>query len=180
MRSILKSNLIYPIFAIAALMAITLIAICLAETIPDAGGKPHPEFTGLQIGGDGADRLQHIGMLGFAFQSLLLIQIVLLSILGVAERYRTNSLLVYMGACLIIMLLVGWKMFSGHMQFLDTNETDYFLGFPTATAWQTYGTWLSAIPLILIYSLGFKKFIYTEEDERKFKKLLAEKTQQQE
>jgi hypothetical protein len=66
------------------------------------------------------------------------------------------------------------------LQFLDTNETDYFLGFPNATAWQTYGTWLGAIPLVLIYSLGFRKFIYTEEDERQFNALLAEKAQQQE
>jgi len=176
----MRSNLIYSIFVIAVLMALTLIAICLAETVPDAGGKPHPEFPGLQIGGDGAARLQHIGMLGFAFQSFLLIQIVLLSILGVAERYRSNSLIIYMSACLAMMLLIGWEMFSGHLQFLDTNETDYFLGFPTATAWQTYGTWLGAIPLVLIYSLGFRKFIYTEEDERQFNTLLAEKAQQQE
>ena len=180
MNNIMRSNLIYSIFAIAVLMAITLAAICLAETVPNAGGKPHPEFSGLQIGGDGAARLQHIGILGFTFQSLLLTQIVLLSILGVAERYRTVSLLTYMGACLIIMLLVGWKMFSGHLQFLDSNQTGYFMGFPTATAWQTYGTWISAIPLILIYSLGFRKFIYTEEDERRFNELLTEKAQQQE
>jgi hypothetical protein len=66
-------------------------------------------------------------------------------------------------------------MFSGHSAFLDTGETGYFMGFPTATAWQTYGTWLGAIPLILIYSFGFNKFFYTKEDEEKFNALLAEK-----
>ncbi len=172
----MRSKLIYVIFAVATLMAGILLAICLTETVPDAGGKAHAEISGLQVGGDGAARLQHIGPLAFVFQCLLLVQIALLSLLGVAERYRTNELLAYMGGTLAITLFIAWKMFSGHLAFLEAGQTSYFMGFPTATAWQTYGTWLGAIPLILIYSLGFNKFIYTEEDEVKFNALLAEKT----
>jgi hypothetical protein len=171
----MRSKLIYIIFAVAVLMAAILLAICLSETVPDAGGRAHAEIPGLQVGGDGAVRLQYIGPLAFIFQCLLLIQIALLSLLGVAERYRTNELLAYMGGTLAITLFIAWKMFSGHSAFLDTGETDYFMGFPTATAWQTYGTWLGAIPLILIYSFGFNKYIYTKEDEEKFNALLAEK-----
>lgn len=172
----MRSKLIYVIFAVAALMAAILLAICLAETVPEAGGAAHPEIPGLQIGGDGAARLQYIGPLAFAFQCLLLIQIALLSLLGVAERYRTHELLAYMGGSLAITLFIAWKMFSGHLEFLDTGVSGYFMGFPTATAWQTYGTWLGAIPLILIYCIGFNKFIYTKEDEEKFNALLAEKS----
>lgn len=176
----MRSKLIYLIFAVGVVMAGVLLAICLAETVPDAGGAAHPVFPGLQIGGDGAARFEHIGNLGFAFQCLLLIQIALLSLLGVSERYRTNELLAYMGGSLLFTLIIAWKMYSGHLAFLETGETGYFLGFPVATAWATYGTWLGAIPLILIYVLGFEKFIYTPEDEEKYKALLAEKAQRSE
>jgi hypothetical protein len=172
----MRSKLIYVIFAVAVLMAAILLAICLAESVPDAGGTAHAEIPGLQVGGDGAARLQYIGPLAFSFQCLLLIQIALLSLLGVSERYRTTELFAYMGGSLVIALFIAWKMFSGHLIFLDTGVTGYFMGFPTATAWQTYGTWLGAIPLILIYSIGFNKFIYTKEDEEKFNTLLAEKS----
>ena len=171
----MRGHLIHTIFFTAVIMAVVLVAICLTETVPDAGGKPHPDYSGLQIGGDGAARLEHIGLLSFSFQCLLLIQITLLSTLGVPERYRTTELLSYMGGSLVLMLLVAWKMFFGHQAFLAAQETDYFFGFPDATAWQTYGTWLSAIPLVLIYSLGFNKFIFSLEDEKKFNALLAEK-----
>lgn len=171
----MKENLIYTIFAIAVLMAFLLAAICLAEIVPDSAGKPHPEYFGLQIGGDGAARIEHIGLFGFLFQCLLLVQINLLSLLGVPERYRTRRLLTYIGGSLACMLIVGWKMYFGHQSFLATQETGYFLGFPEATAWQTYGTWLSAIPLVLIYSIGFSEFIYSKEDEETFNALLAEK-----
>ena len=57
-------------------MAFVLAAICLAETMPDSAGKPHPEYLGLQIGGDGSARLEHIGHLGFLFQCLLLVKLI--------------------------------------------------------------------------------------------------------
>ncbi|MDP6653153.1 MAG: hypothetical protein QGF90_13785 [Gammaproteobacteria bacterium] len=176
----MRSKLIYVIFAIGILMAAILLAIILAEPVIAAGGAAHPNFPGMQVGGDGAARLQHIGMLGFAFHCLLLTQIVLLSMLGISERYRTLELGCYMGGCLGLMLVIAWGMFSNHLQYLDTGTTGYFMGFPTATAWQLYGTWLGAIPLVIIYSVGFGKFIYTAEDEEKYNALLAEKASQSE
>ena len=73
------------------------------------------------------------------------------------------------------MMLVGWKMYFGHQEFLKTGTTDYFMGFPSATAWQVYGIWLCGSPLIVIYSLGFRKFIFTREDERSYNELLENK-----
>ncbi len=37
-----------------------------------------------------------------------------------------------------------------------------------------YGVWLGGIPLVLIYTLGFRQFIYTDEDQAEFEKLVAE------
>lgn len=170
-------SVIYWIFAICLLMGGILIAISLAETVPNAAGIAHPRFPGMQVGGDGAARLQFIGGYAFLFQSLLLVLIVALTILGVSQRYRSVEFMAYMAASLAFMLVVWWQMYNGHQQYLLTGETDYFMGFPVATAWQVYGTWLGAIPLILVYSLGFRKFIYTAEDEAAFQALLAEHKQ---
>ena len=172
-------GIIYSIFAICALMGVILLAISFAETVPNAGGVPHPEFPGMVIGGDGAARLEHIGGLAFAFNALLLTLVVSLSILGVSERHRSPKFLLAMAGSLIVMLLVWWAMFSTHQEFLRTGETGYFMGFPVPTAWQMYGTWLGAIPLVLIYTLGFRQFIFTEEDEAEFNALLKECQQEE-
>jgi len=42
-----------------------------------------------------------------------------------------------------------------------------------------YGTWLGAIPLVVIYSLGFRHFVFTEEDEAEFNALLKECQQEE-
>ncbi len=167
-------GVIYWIFAICVLMGALLVAIMLADTVPNAGGVPHPDFAGMQVGADGAARLQFIGTYAFLFKSLLLALIVCLSILGVAERYRSTEFLIYMAASLAFMLFIWWQMYSSHQAFLETGETAFFMGFPVATAWQMYGTWLGAIPLVLIYSLGFNKFIYTPADAEAFDRLLFE------
>lgn len=170
----MRNKLIYVIFAIVVAMAALLVAICLAEAVPNGAGVAHPQFSGMQAGGDGAARLEHIGGFAFLFQCLLLMLIVCLCLLGVNERRRSSLLLAYMGGTLLFSLFVWWRMYAGHQAFLETGVTGYFMGFPTATAWQVFGTWLAAIPLVLIYTLGFRKFIFTHEDERKYEQLLSE------
>jgi len=168
----MRSKLIYVIFATVLLMAGILVAICLAEPVPNGAGLAHAQISGMQVGGDGAARLEHIGSLAFAFHALLLVLIVCLAALGVAEERRSPELWAYMGGTLLFSLCIWWQMHFSHQAFLETGVTGYFMGFPVATAWQVYGTWLGAIPLIILYSLGFRKFIFTEEDELKYEALL--------
>jgi hypothetical protein len=37
-----------------------------------------------------------------------------------------------------------------------------------------YGVWLGGIPLVFIYTLGFRQFIYTDKDQAEFERLVAE------
>lgn len=155
-----------------------LLAIGFAEPVANAAGTPHPSIPGANTGGDGSLRLAEIGVYAFLFQCLLLALTVCLSLLGISKNRRSMGLYIYMAASLVFMLFVWWKMYSGHQAFLQSGTTEYFLGFPVATAWQVYGTWLGGIPLILIYSIGFRKYIYTEEDEQKFEQLMQERSGQ--
>ncbi|GJM13513.1 MAG: hypothetical protein DHS20C12_19160 [Pseudohongiella sp.] len=168
----MKVKLIHVIFATVLLMAGLILAICLADTVPNAAGIAHPVFDGMRSGGDGAARLQYIGGFAFAFQCLLLLLIVCLCALGVDEKRRSIEFWGYIGGTLLFSLFAWWQMYSNHQSFLETGVTGYFMGFPTATAWQVFGTWLGAIPLIILYSLGFRKFIFTDEDQEKYEDLL--------
>ena len=167
-------HVIYWIFAACVSMGLILLAIGMADSVPNAGGQPHAEHPGMLIGADGAARLVHISFLAFLFNSLLLTLVVCLCVLGVSERHRSPKFLAGMGASLLFMLAIWWMMFSTHQEFLHTGDTGYFMGFPVPTAWQVYGTWLGAIPLILMYCYGFRKFIYTYDDEEEFNTLLEQ------
>ena len=167
-------QLIYVIAAICAAMTVILLLILTAEPVVDAGGSARPVFAGMRIGGDGLARLEHIGSLGYAFQALLLSLIVAFATLGVSEKHRTPRLRAYMIATLIFSLFILWRMVTSHLNFMNTGETNYFMGFPAPTAWAMYGVWLGGIPLVLIYTLGFRQFIYTDEDQAEFEQLVIE------
>ncbi|MDA0804753.1 MAG: hypothetical protein O3A23_03810 [Proteobacteria bacterium] len=167
-------QLIYVIAAICTTMTVILLLILTADPVANAGGAAHPVFAGMRIGGDGLARLETIGSLGYAFQALLLSLIVAFATLGVSERHRTPRLRAYMIATLVFSLFILWRMVASHLNFIATGETSYFMGFPTATAWAMYGVWLGGIPLVFIYTLGFRQFIYTDEDQAEFERLVAE------
>lgn len=170
----MQNKVIVAIFTICSVMAVILAAIILAEPVPGSGGIPHPEFPGMMTGGDGAARLAEIGMLAFAFQCLLLLLIVALAALGVADNHQTTRLYVWLFLTYLFTLFVWWQMYFGHQQFLATGETTYFMGFPVATAWQIFGTWFGAIPLIVLYVAGFKTYIHSDDDERAYQQLLTD------
>jgi hypothetical protein len=167
-------NLILIIFGIVVAMALLLIVIAIAAPVPNAAGIAHPDFPGMQVGGDGTARLQPIGLYAFLFQTLFLLLIVCLTVLSVAKARRTRELMFYMVASFALMMVVWWQMYSGHQHYLESGETGYFLGFPIATAWQAYGTWFGAVPLIVVYCLGFRRFILSKADEAEFNRLLNE------
>jgi hypothetical protein len=130
----------------------------------------------MKIGGNGAARLAHVGNYSFAFICLVFLLIVCLAAFGVSAKKRTREFWIYVGAAFGFTMLVSWKLFMGHQAFLESGETTYSFGFPTPTAWQLYGAWLCAIPLVAVYTLGFRKFIYTAEDEESFNHLLKSKS----
>ena len=170
----MREPIIALILFIGILIAGILFAICLAEPVTNSSGLLHTIIPSMRIGGDGAARLVEIGGLAFIFQCLLLVLIVCLAALGVSRRYRTKEFYLYLGASLALMIIIWWQTYTGHQRFLETGATQYFLGFPIATAWQLYGTWVGAVPLVLIYCLGFHKFIYTDADQKKFEQILKQ------
>lgn len=170
----MQNRVVIGIFIICSAMALLLLAIILADPVPGSGGVPHPTIAGLMIGGDGAARLEEIGGFAFLFQSLLLLLIVALAALGVSAKHHNHLLYLLLALTYLFTMFIWWQMYFGHLEYLETGETGYFLGFPTATAWQMYGTWFGAIPLILIYVLGFRIFIHSEEDERAYQQLLKD------
>lgn len=170
----MQNRVVIGVFIISCAMAAVLLAIMLADPVAGSGGVPHPTIPGLMVGGDGAARLAEIGWLAFLFQCLLLLLIVALAALGVSSKHHSLQLYVLLFLTYIFTLIIWWQMYFGHQQFLETGETGYFLGFPVATAWQMYGTWLGAMPLILIYVLGFKTFIHSDEDEQRYQQLLKD------
>ena len=162
------------IFAVVLAMAALLLIIGFTEAPLNAAGVTHDGIAAMQAGGDGAARLEAISGYAFAFNSLLLLFAVLLCVLSVSPSRRTPVFFGWMALVYALNMLVWRQMFAGHQAFLETGFTGWLLGFPTATAWLVYGVWFSGVVLIAIYSAGFRNYVLSKEDERRFEELLKE------
>ncbi len=174
----MQHRLAIAILVTGIIECLILVAIALAPVAEGAAGLAHPELPGVMMGGDGAARLADISSLGFAFQVVVLVQCHLLIALGVGGPKTNASMLIALTACLGVALFVWWNLFGAYQHYLETGETGYVAGFPTATAWQVYAIWLGGLSLVALYVVGFRRFIWSEEDEAQFQQLVESHKQQ--
>jgi hypothetical protein len=160
------------IFVTCLIMGALLLFIMNAEIVTNGGGIKHEIFAGMSIGGDGLERLRYTGTPSYTFGGLLIFLIVMLCLLGIPPRKRDLQLCLFLLLTLIFSLTVWYQMINSHLEYLETGVTGYFMGFPTASAWQMYGIWLSSAPLIFLYSIGFRRYVFSDSDEKEFDTLL--------
>ena len=176
MRSVSVDNtnkiIIAIIFVTCLIMGALLLFIMNAEIVTNGGGIKHEIFAGMSIGGDGLERLRYTGTPSYTFGGLLIFLIVMLCLLGIPPRKRDLHLCLFLLLTLIFSLTVWYQMINSHLRYLETGVTGYFMGFPTASAWQMYGIWLSSAPLIFLYSIGFRRYVFSDSDEKEFDTLL--------
>ena len=128
----------------------------------------------MNIGGDGVARMEGIGTVAFIFQATTLILCAALMTLGVSRRHRTGVFWIGIGGVTLAALFVWWRVFDGYTDFLAGGEVRMVLGFPAPSAWLIYGVWGTAALYSVLYVVGFRRFIYTEEDEKAFNELVRE------
>jgi len=164
------------IHVIYGLLLAILALLCWLMMLPEPDfvtGAPHPIFPGMNVGGDGAARLGHasaaIGVLG----GLIMLLMQALPMLGVSERRRDGAFWVLMAVVAGAAQGTWWAMYLGYLAFLATGETRFVFGFPVPTTWMLFGVWSSGALFCLIYIIGFRRFVFTPEDEAAYEALRA-------
>jgi hypothetical protein len=167
-----QQYVIYAILAFGVLECLILGLVLLEPPPANATGIPHPSIPSMVIGGDNS-RFSFIADYAWWFQVFALAQAHCLAALGVKAEKRTGTFFVLLFGSYLLALFVWWQMVAGYEQFIATGETAFAFGFPYATAWQTYGLWISGMGLMLIYSLGFRHYVWSDEDQSKFEALVT-------
>jgi len=168
----MQTRLVIIILFLGVLQCVLLLLI--AETpAPDlVTGVAHNFFAGMRVGGDGLIRLLPIAHYAFYFQLLVLAQICVMIALGVSPRKRSRVFWLSLLGSFLLAALVWWQMFNAYEAFLTTGKTEYVAGFPIATAWQVYATWLAGLALVGLYVFGFRHYVWSDEDQDVFDRLV--------
>ncbi|MCP5431886.1 MAG: hypothetical protein H6923_01315 [Alphaproteobacteria bacterium] len=150
-------------------------ALVIATPEPmGASGAVHPGIAGMRVGGDGAARYAPIAAPAIALQALTFVLVGALVAIAPPARRRTPAFWASLALSVLAALFVWWRMNATYARFLETGETRYLLGFPEPTFWAIFGVWGAGLLLVLVYVVGFRRFVLPPEDERAFAELVAE------
>jgi len=157
------------LLAILGLLGVLL----LGESPAGATGQAHDRFAAMTVGGDGLARLGGMGWVMSAIQVLSILLIHSLIALGINERHRNTTFWALLGSSAVISLAVWIVMYLSYIEFLETGASTLILGFPLPTALAMFGVFIGGSYLCVIYIWGFRRFVYTEEDEAAYEALRA-------
>ena len=163
---------------ITGLLVLMVLALSIAifGDVPDmVSGGPHPEISGMSIGGDGAARLSGLWIEGLVVYFACFLIMPLFCVFGVQPKNRSKTFWILMGGVTLINLVFASLLILFYVDFLNTGKTFLLLGFPVPTAMMMFGCWGAAFLYTAIYIWGFDTFIFTPEDEAAFEALIREK-----
>ena len=168
-------KIIKVFFAFLLLFGLLIALLYLSETPENATGITDATFNTLQRSGQTVAVTNSSKWLAFLFGVGIISIFGFFIFIGARKknpilRKQINKIL-WLG--LFFYLLVYYFMVSAWWEYTETNSMDYFLGLPKPTAWMFFG--LMTIPFFLsfFYITRFKEWIYTPEDEARFKAIVA-------
>ena len=152
---------------------VLLVSVVMVEEPANSRGEVHSDIQSMRQGGDAASRntdvFSQIWILGLS----MIVMYALLMSLGVSPQRRDRCLALYLG-CAALFVGATWSALMVTYRDSWTGAMPpIFLGFPIPSAWMLYGMWASPLLFIGIYWFGFRRWIFTVEDENRYEALCA-------
>ncbi len=173
-RARTRKREIYVVLALLLVITLVLGFFIFKTMPPAASGSPHPEISGMRIGGDGAARIKGLETASFLLFAATFLLFTTLVISGVSKNNRTMRFWIWMVIITGAILFVWYRVFDSYINYLSTGALRYILGFPEPTAWMIYGLWGGGALFAVVYVVEFRKIIYTEDDEETLKDIVEE------
>lgn len=164
-----------PILVLLGLLA-GLLALCaLVISIPEpvnSHGMAHHAVDGMRQAGDAWQQSGPVFRVGYLLGVLIYLIFSILVYIGVPQARRDRTLrLVHATATLVVLGMWSFLVYL-FRQYLHLGDPMIGIAFPLPTLVMLLGLWLAPLSFSLIYVLGFRRWIFTPEDEEKFRRLM--------
>ena len=157
------------------LVIAVVVALLLTPQLGDVGGKPHERFSTMSSGGSGSARHANVLWLGGLFGAASLVFFVALMAFGARQGASLRGLGRPLAASLVICLAFWVWLVVSYARTMNGGAVPFFLALPGPSAIMLYGLFPVTTLFNLLYVIGFNRWILTEEDYQKYKRLVAER-----
>ena len=164
-------------FLVGSLLLIIAVVVALLFTpeLGDVGGKPHGQFSTMASGGSASVRHANVLWLGGLFGAASLIFFVALMAFGARKGASLRGLGRPLAASLVVCLSFWVWLLVSYARTMDNGAVSFFLTLPEPSAIMLYGFFPVTILFNLLYVIGFKQWVLTEEDYQEYKRLITER-----
>ena len=169
---------VYPMRPIPVLLGLLagLLALCaLIFSIPEpvnGHGMAHHAVDGMRQAGDAWQQSGPVFRVGYLLGVLIYLIISALVYIGVPQSKRDRKLkLAHATATLAVLGMWSFLIYLS-WQYLHSGDPMIGAAFPLPTLVMLLGLWIAPMSFTLIYVLGFRRWIFTPEDEEKFRQLM--------
>ncbi len=165
-----------------SVLLLLVLSVGIAWVVPESegvGGYPHDEFASMRQGGSGAARHGGILALGWAFGVLTILNFVLLVGFGGRHDGRLGSFGWPLAVAFIAYAGVFSWIIAAYRQYLVDPGGPLVLGFPLPSALMLYVLYPVSMILNVYFAVGFRRWVLTEEDEARYRELVARRRRQQ-
>ena len=167
-----------PILILLSLLA-GLLALCvLIFSIPEpinGHGMAHHSVDGMRQAGDAWLQSKPVFSVGYLLGILIYLIISALIYIGVPRAKRDRKFtLAHAAATLVVLGMWSFLMYLFRL-YLHSGDPMIDLAFPLPTLVMLLGLWIAPMSFSLIYILGFRRWIFTREDEEIFRQLMESK-----
>jgi len=169
-----------PLILLCLLVAMcgVVVASFVTEEAPTGRGVTHSTFETMDEGGPASRHTHSVLTLGWIFGMLQVALFV--GFLTLAARRDARGLI----RALILSGVAYAEVFTitvfVYQQNVATAEAEFIGSFPAATTWMLFGLWPVPFLFVVVYVVGFRRWVWSPDDRERFEQILAARKAQPE
>jgi len=158
------------LFALIILWGVLFYVSIDASKYP--GAAIHPSHAEMQIAGEAAAADADLVPFGAAVGCLMVFVFTSCLLFGAGKNGRSANFLGIVAVLVILVVSVFLTMMSNVQGYLRGESVIIVGGFPLPTAQMLYGVWICPLVFLVVYVLGFNRWVMTDADRERLAELV--------
>ncbi|MCP5114367.1 MAG: hypothetical protein GY953_26355 [bacterium] len=160
------------LFALLIVIGFLTLALFFIEEVGEPG--PHPKFSTMQQGGDGADRHGHVFWIGAAMGVLMVVFPVACLALGMSRGGKAGPAWwpLLLGATMFALIFAA--IFVSYREYMFAGSGSLVWGLPVPSAWVVYGVWAFPLFFVVVFLFYFDRWFVRPADLERLRQFVAE------
>jgi len=170
-------NIVKVLFACLICYFLVILALWFGEKPEYPTGVPHPKYNHILNGGGSISSTGYTTIFGYLFGLCTALTLCIFIMVGSVKNDRIGTIKNYLIFGTVAYIIVYTLTYFSYIDYTTTEHTEFFLGWPKPTAWMIFGMWSTPIIFVFIYIFRFREWILSEEEEKRFNELVAQRRQ---